>query len=67
MSNTFLTFPEKLLQRGWAAEKQTTDINHETQVMQTINTELLRICQLQRDLLDEQSAMIEEMLEKMGR
>lgn len=64
MEDIYLSFPEKLLQGNSKKSESDTDKN---EMNETINAELLRICILQKHLIDEQSAMIVEMLESMGR
>lgn len=67
MNDIYLAFPEKLLQGNHDASEHPIQEQSEEHAIQAVNAELLRICRLQKRLLDEQSAMIVEMLESMGR
>ena len=67
MDNIYMSFPEKLLEGSHDAGEHLPEIDNEVNMAQSINMELLRICRLQKRLLDEQSSMIIEMLESMGR
>lgn len=65
MEYIYDAFPEKLLKQSTATRP--SQANKELQVQMHINAELLKICQRQQHLLDEQSSMITEILESMGR
>lgn len=70
MNDIYLSFPEKLLSVRKVSETKKTNQSKEDKELfyqRLINTELLRICRQQKRLIDEQSAMIVEILEEMGR
>lgn len=67
MNDIYLSFPEKLLEGNHDAGEHQDNNAHNSATLLAINAELLRICEQQKRLLDEQSAMIVEMLESMGR
>lgn len=67
MNDIYMSFPEKLLIGNCDTIEDQNNNTHDSATLLAVNVELLRICEQQKRLLDEQSAMIVEMLESMGR